>query len=681
MLLVAQHPDWLQFPSSTIVTALEEQGSYMWVGTRTGVYRIHRETGTSTIYNNANSPLADNFITSLAAEGDSVMWIGSLNGGLMRYDGDDWSNYDTTNTPLPSNNISTLDTDEHGNLYVGSGMISYEALGLVFKFDGTNWIPYEDSFYPLEIHVQDTNVIWVRRGEEPPTLVKFEGQQITEEYNPSEWTDCMCFNAFTIDSQGNKWLASDNLTKFNDTIFESFETEIPGSYITGVAVDNDNVPWIALHDGIARFDSAGSWTSFNIPDSTTDYLIQQLEIDSENNKWVGTAGNGLYKYDTVWNSLIQGLPFDYTSDLALEENGNVWAATSDGLARYDGIAWVLYDTSNSLLPDNMVTSVAIEDGHIIWAGTWTGGAVRIEAEEWQVFNTELSDISSNYIFDIAVDSAGDVWMGHGDDPGLTLYDGNQWTTYTSQNSGLPYDNVVEIEVDQNNVKWIHARDDQGNTPEMLTQFDNTDWYVWTVPDTLDAFVGILSMAVDTGGIIWVSTTGWNGNFNGSDWTIIGTESPDYIYIDPTGTRWMNYFGGLARLDSAGWTVFRTTNSGIPDNMVNALAYDPEEGTLWIGTDAGVAAYNPAGFPVDAKNIRPIQEKLTIFPNPADGWFNVMLPVKEKVQSIKLFNTAGIEVKSMKPLNTMVYTDNLSAGVYFLMVSTEKHTYTGKVIIR
>lgn len=105
----------------------------------------------------------------------------------------------------------------------------------------------------------------------------------------------------------------------------------------------------------------------------------------------------------------------------MDEEGNVWAGTSVGLAMYDGTEWMVYDTSNSLLPSEDVFTIAV-DGNIVWVGTSDGGLVRIEGEEWTIYNTGNSGLPANNVYEIAVDLDGVVWLGTGEATGLTSFD-------------------------------------------------------------------------------------------------------------------------------------------------------------------------------------------------------------------------------------------------------------------
>lgn len=257
------------------------------------MYRIDKITGSHAGFNNANSPLPDNFITALESVGDSILWIGTLNGGLVKLQDDAWTVYDTTNSPLYSNRISTLDSDENGVLWVGSGMENYDQLGMIARFDGSNWTVFDELWYPNEIHVEDTNLIWIRRGEEVQTLVKFDGQQIITEYNPWEWTTSCpwCFESFNIDIHGNKWIQSDSLVKFDDTTFTKYSAGIPMSY-GGMHIDTDTL-WFPMPEGYARFANE-EWSFYQKPD-TIQGPVEDIEIDSEENKWFSIWEKGFIK--------------------------------------------------------------------------------------------------------------------------------------------------------------------------------------------------------------------------------------------------------------------------------------------------------------------------------------------------------------------------------------------------
>jgi len=60
-----------------------------------------------------------------------------------------------------------------------------------------------------------------------------------------------------------------------------------------------------------------------------------------------------------------------------------------------------------------------------------------------------------------------------------------------------------------------------------------------------------------------------------------------IAIDGQGNKWIGTAaGGLAKFDGVNWTVYNTSNSGLPDDWVTAIAID-DSGNKWIGTHTGL----------------------------------------------------------------------------------------------
>jgi hypothetical protein len=58
-----------------------------------------------------------------------------------------------------------------------------------------------------------------------------------------------------------------------------------------------------------------------------------------------------------------------------------------------------------------------------------------------------------------------------------------------------------------------------------------------------------------------------------------------IAIDGQGNKWIGTYGGLAKFDGVNWTVYKTSNSGLPDNyrwtreQMVAIAIDGHSGEL------------------------------------------------------------------------------------------------------
>ena len=81
-----------------------------------------------------------------------------------------------------------------------------------------------------------------------------------------------------------------------------------------------------------------------------------------------------YVHD-AWQ-IDQGLPQNSVMAMAQTRDGYLWVGTEAGVARFDGIAFTAYNSTNSGLTDNYVNSLMADGEDNLWAGTWVGGVAR-----------------------------------------------------------------------------------------------------------------------------------------------------------------------------------------------------------------------------------------------------------------------------------------------------------------
>ena len=190
-------------------------------------------------------------------------------------------------------------------------------------------------------------------------------------------------------------------------------------------------------------------------------------VDDGDDLWVGSYG-GLTKLDkatanmTHYNTANSGLPDNMISSIAKDVNGDWWIGTDNGLAKFDGTNWTVYKSDNSPLPRNDITCLAIDADGNKWIGVFMGGLVKFDGTNWIVYDTPIDDFRS-----IAIDSDGNKWIGGYADGGLAKFDGSNWIVYTQDNSGLPGKWADCITIDADGSLWMGS--------EGVAKFDGTDW--------------------------------------------------------------------------------------------------------------------------------------------------------------------------------------------------------------
>ena len=114
--------------------------------------------------------------------------------------------------------------------------------------------------------------------------------------------------------------------------------------------------------------------------------------------------------------VADGLPANRINDIAEDANGYLWIATSDGLARYDGIGFEVWRVGRGLR-DNFVWSVHVDARNRVWVGTAKAGLAMLDADRraFRYYDRRNHPhIGSNDIWSIASTRDGALWFGTAD---------------------------------------------------------------------------------------------------------------------------------------------------------------------------------------------------------------------------------------------------------------------------
>ena len=269
--------------------------------------------------------------------------------------------------------------------------------------------------------------------------------------------------------------------------------------------------------------------------------------------------------------------------------------------------WMVFDTSNSTIPSNYVTSIAEDLEGNIWVGTY-GGLISISENVWRIYNTNNSNLPSNGIETIAVDSNNVKWIGLSNN-GLVKYYNDIWEQYDAQNLILSSSCVTQIIVDKYNRKWVAAGS--------VLVIDDTSLISYTVENSGLPSGNIPSIDVNDLLNVWICMqsiipiyAGGLVKYDGTDWTIYNYDTPGFstgniYYVEcDKDTIWVGTDWGLSKYDGLQWVTYLEENSGLPDNHVNSILADPD-GTKWIGV--GRATFDRKGAFVKYNN-----ENFTVF---------------------------------------------------------------------
>jgi signal transduction histidine kinase/sugar lactone lactonase YvrE len=125
-----------------------------------------------------------------------------------------------------------------------------------------------------------------------------------------------------------------------------------------------------------------------------------------------------------------GLPQNIVRDVCQTPDGYLWFATMDGLVRFDGVRFVVFNRSNTPgIAGNRFSSLYCSGGGEFWAGTESSGITRYQQGRFATYTTRQG-LPSNEVLDVTGDDAGHIWA-------LSHTSIVQWSEAGSRFLGLP----------------------------------------------------------------------------------------------------------------------------------------------------------------------------------------------------------------------------------------------------
>ena len=113
---------------------------------------------------------------------------------------------------------------------------------------------------------------------------------------------------------------------------------------------------------------------------------------------------------SIWRN-ERGLPINTILYLLQDHSRYLWLGTNNGLVRFDGMNFVLFDSKNTeALGDGFINTLYEDRQGILWCGTYHGNLIKLEHGKFIRQQLTLSGSSRN-INAIAEDAQGNLWIG------------------------------------------------------------------------------------------------------------------------------------------------------------------------------------------------------------------------------------------------------------------------------
>lgn len=306
-------------------------------------------------------------------------------------------------------------------------------------------------------------------------------------------------------------------------------------------------------------------------------------------------------------SIEHGLSHSSVLCMLQDSQGFMWFGTGDGLNKYDGYRFAVYDHDPEnpySLSNNTIRTIYQDRQDVLWVGTEGGGLNRLDREtgqftRYQADPAEPQSLSNDTVNIILQDRSGKLWVGT--DAGLDTFDREKGTFAHYHPESLQNSKVQSIYQDLAGLLWI-------GTDDGLWVFNQNDEHVAHYrhnPLELGSLTNdsIRVLYEDQDGTLWVGTDGGLDRFNREYETFtpyrndprnphsLGNNQIRAIHQDRSGVLWIGTNGGgLDRFDQGKGTFVHYRHAPSDPNSLSSNSvfsvYTDREGVLWIGTITG-----------------------------------------------------------------------------------------------
>lgn len=592
-------------------------------------------------YLNMAAGMPNNFADDIFQDSYGFVWISTHGGGLVRYDGFNYMNFNlgSSGISLRSNSCRNVYEDHFKRL----------------------WIAFEEGPQVLDLKTMQ------------PVIPPCENEKVEAQLNKALKNLC---TRMYCDAKGNVWMVSINLlTRF------SFNEKGEVNSILSISYPY-NAPDLGLCDvyrnGTVVMCNNGVVSEFSVKNNQLvaknisslfpklDFRYAGAIIFHHGKIWLGT-NRGLYnsaKQEFHASGTVHSLQHEVVTSLAITEDDKLLVGTLCGVDIIDDKTGTIEHwncSSVNPLSSNFVNSLLSKDGQI-WVGAETGGITKLAPRQLQLefFKHDAANpasLSPNAVNAMYAAPDGTLWVGTVEGGLNALAPGSRnFTHYTMANSGLPHNSVSTLAADNRGNLWIGTWGagiavmnlqqpgriiplvvdakhqpflnfagvlvyDPINDGMWLGTNDGLFFYDLKRQQLIEPFKGCLNVRGCIGSLITPEGKLLMGCVQGmveinlksrsrgkSEFAVeyhpYKLDAPESGVIDKIlsfclakdGKIWLGSNGyGLYcyNYNKEGKTYVKsfTTNNGLANNTVKGIVED-NQGMLWIATDNGLSIFNP-----------------------------------------------------------------------------------------
>ncbi len=278
----------------------------------------------------------------------------------------------------------------------------------------------------------------------------------------------------------------------------------------------------------------------------------------------------------------QGLPQNTVYSLVQTADGYLWLATLDGLVRFDGVRFAVFNKQNTAgIESNRFTQLVVDGQGALWAGTENSGITRYQNGGFQTIP-------------LAPDSVGrPLWkMFINGESELVVFTESEMLIWKNDKF-VPYQPIAG-EKPENIALWGKSGTFWYADTRTVYRFKNNRIDKFPLPGVLKT-IAVNKLFEDSRERLWIGTSNTglflleNDNLSAFPLDVALMDNHVSPRIeDSSGNLWVVTNTGIAIIAADGKTSYLKTENGLSGNAAAALyafnsVLEDREGNIWIGT--------------------------------------------------------------------------------------------------
>ena len=698
---------WQNYSSMYNVKDAVKTSEGIWAATEGGAfYFSYADSSFLQLYK--TDGLSSLQLTALEIDINGKIWFGTKEGYINIYNSSDGS---------MSRLLEIFNSDKSQkqiNDFFIDGTYLLTAMDFGASLINTEKIIFSESFlkfgsFPVETPVNEIKKIGVIYAS-LNTGVAVQKEGAINLSSPDSW------NSYPLPSENlranttvlfnNEILAGTNagILKLTDTGWEEF---LLNNEILDLEIINNKL-YILQNNSLSSYDGS----SLNTIISPMNVSFNNINYIDENSFVIATSSGALnYENGTIEMFAPNGPAANSFYDLAVDNEGVVWVGTGKdftgkGVYSFNGERWTIHNTGNtSEFLSNAFNSVYVAPDNAKYFANWGRGFTSFADGNFTTYfgeGTGLTGIPTDTNFvvitDIKADSKGDIWLlnhNSADLEPLSLFTAEGNFHHFKLGGNIRQREILAnrtLAIDPYGTKWFNI---DPNDPENSGVFyfnengtpDNPEDDIWgnlRETDGLNSSI-VNDIQVDNRGELWIATTsGLNvipepsqfGDRVNSPISSLNQQNATALSIDPLNRKWVGTGNGVFLMSPDLTSIiehYTTKNSPVPGDIITSLTFDEKSGTIYIGTDFGMASLTTAA-------VKPATEfeEIFVYPNPfyinSGGNNNATIDGLIKDSEIKILSINGNLIRTIiSPGGRIALWDGrdndgdlVSTGVYLLV---------------